>query len=162
MNKRASFVTFWCALSLSNFCLANIPIAPGGYSLNIEILETAFGLINTDNEHSPVLTPTTEIPLVPHQSYGWVIRIRTLNPTVKWREEFTLPEKPNTWGEPDDSASYSLSTDGLTSITEAEVSTKQGEISHAWQVAPGDPQGRYVIRVFIDGVIAKIFEFNVR
>ncbi|SFN66513.1 hypothetical protein SAMN05660284_02008 [Formivibrio citricus] len=88
--------------------------------------------------------------------------LRTDKPKIKWREEFTLPAKPDTWGNPEPLGTRSVSTDGRVSITEREVSPERGIIFNSWAVAPGDPKGRYVIRVFIEGVLASVFEFDVQ
>lgn len=158
----ALLTIIFVALSISNYSFASMSVTPGNISTNYEILEAAFGLVKADDDGGhPILTPTTEVPLVPYQGYGWVIRLRTPRQTVKWREEFTLPAKPTTWGESDNLNTQSVSENGLTSNIEREVSSRQGEISHAWQVAPGDPPGKYVIRIYIDGVLAKTFEFRV-
>jgi hypothetical protein len=47
-------------------------------------------------------------------------------------------------------------------VTEREVAPDQGLIFNTWSVAAGDPAGKYVIRVFVEGALAKTFEFEVR
>jgi hypothetical protein len=42
-----------------------------------------------------------------------------------------------------------------------QVDASRGVIGHAWSVAPGDPAGRYVIRVFVEGRLAATFRFDV-
>ena len=131
---------------------------PSGY----EVLRTEFGLFNNKvTSGQPTFVPTTVVPLTPTQGYGWVIQLRTAKPKIKWREEFTLPATPKSWGGPEPLGTRSMSTDGRTSVTEREVSPDQGLIFNSWTVARGDPRGRYVIRVFIEGTLAKVFEFDV-
>ena len=55
----------------------------------------------------------------------------------------------------------SISEDRRVSITEREVEPDGGVIFNMWVIAPGDPAGRYVIRVIIDGAVERVFEFDV-
>ena len=121
-----------------------------------------FGLFNLADSSKPGFVPTASVPLIPNQPYGWIIRLRTDKAKVKWREEFTLPVKPATWGTAEELGTRSVSEDGRTSVTEREVAPDQGLIFNTWSVAAGDPAGKYVIRVFVEGALAKTFEFEVR
>ena len=161
MNQLISLLIF-CAVSLSGTAFASIPKQPVGVVTSPEVIRADFGLFNPPNSGKPLFVPAKIVPFIPNQGYGWVILLRTDKPKIKWREEFTLPEKPNTWGDPETTGSRSVSTDGLVSTTEREVSTDRGVISNAWAVAPGDPKGRYVIRVFIEDSLARVFEFDVQ
>jgi hypothetical protein len=127
-----------------------------------EVIRAEFGIFNGENSGKPAFVPATEVPLTPNQGYGWVMLLRTVKTKIKWREEFTLPVKPKTWGDSESLGTRAVSTDGRTSVTEREVSTDRGVIFNAWAVVPGDPEGRYVIRVFVEGSLAKVFEFDVR
>lgn len=127
-----------------------------------EVIRAEFGVFNQGNSGKPVFVPATVVPLTPNQGYGWVMFLRTAKKRIKWREEFILPAKPNTWGDPEPLGTRSVSTDGRISVTEREVLPDQGVIFNTWAVAPGDPKGRYVIRVFVEGSLAKIFEFDVK
>ena len=126
-----------------------------------EVIRAEFGIFNQANSGKPAFVPATVVPFTPNQGYGWIMLLRTTKPKIKWREEFTLPVKPNTWGDPEPLGTRSVSTDGRTSVTEREVSPDRGLIFNTWAVAPGDPRGRYVIRVFVEGSLAKVFEFDV-
>ncbi|WP_143086027.1 hypothetical protein [Formivibrio citricus] len=128
----------------------------------VEVVSADFGLFNSAESGNPPFEPAKVVPLTPNQGYGWVMLLRTDKPKIKWREEFTLPAKPDTWGNPEPLGTRSVSTDGRVSITEREVSPERGIIFNSWAVAPGDPKGRYVIRVFIEGVLASVFEFDVQ
>lgn len=132
-----------------------------GAHIDYEVIRAEFGILGQENSGKPGLVPATVVPLKPNQGYGWVIFLRTAKKKITWREEFTLPAKPGTWGDPEPLGTRSVSSDGRTSVTEREVSPEQGAIFNAWTVAPGDPKGRYVIRVFIEGSLAKVFEFDV-
>lgn len=119
-----------------------------------------FGLFNLSDPSNLRFVPSTSVPLWPGQSYGWIIRVRTEKAKIKSGEEFTLPAKPQTWGVNEPVGTRSVSEDGRTSVIEREVSADQGLILNTWFVAPGDPKGRYSIRVFIEGYLAKTFEFQ--
>jgi hypothetical protein len=129
---------------------------------SVEVLRAAFGLFSPAGSSQPPFVATNRVPLVVDQAYGWVIVIKTSAKTVRWREEFTLPAAPATWGGPDPSATRSMSDDARTTITEREVSAQDGVILHAWSVAAGDPAGTYRMRVSIDGRLVRTFEFQVR
>ena len=149
-----------------------ISVSPGAISAPPELSKNAaastivmsgeFGLFNLSDPSKPSFVPSASVPLVPDQAYGWIIRVRTDKAKIKWREEFTLPVKPMTWGVAEPVGTRSVSNDGRTSVTEREVSPDRGLIFNFWSVAPGDPKGRYIIRVFIDGSLAKAFEFEVK
>ena len=130
-------------------------------SAGTQVISGQFGLFNPDDP-AHGFTPSNVGPLVENQTYGWVIRLRTNKPTVKWREEFVLPEKPDTWGGAQPFGKHSISPNGRVSITEREVTPEKGMIFNAWTVAPGDPQGKYIIRVFVEGALVKTFRFDVQ
>lgn len=127
-----------------------------------EVIQADFGLFYPPESGKPQFVPAKVVPLIPNQGYGWVMLLRTDKPKIKWREEFTLPEKPDTWGDPESLGTRSVSIDGRVSITEREVSSDRGIISNFWAVVPGDPAGRYIIRVFVDDALAGVFGFDVQ
>lgn len=161
MNKLILLLVF-CTVSLGGAAFAVPSNQPVGVVTAPEVIRAGFGLFNPPNSGKPIFVPAKVVPLIPNQGYGWVILLRTDKHKIKWREEFTLPAKPNTWGAPESVGSRSVSTDGRVSTTEREVSPDQGMIFNTWAVAPGDPKGRYVIRVFIEGSLAAVFEFDVQ
>src|SRR5262245_19526442 len=128
----------------------------------IEIVRSEFGRFDISQSGEPVFVPATTIPLKAGQGYGWVMLLNTRKAKVKWREEFTLPEAPEAWdGEVEPNSVRSISEDRRVAVTVQEVEPSEGVILHSWAVAPGDPTGRYVIRVIVDGSIEEVFEFDV-
>ncbi len=125
----------------------------------VEIIASEFGLFNLDSSTKPFV-PSRQVKLDTNASYGWIIQLDTDKTGITWREEFTLPVKPETWG--DLQKGQSISKDGKTSIIERTAAPEQGMIFNVWQVAPGDPVGRYMIKVFIEGKPAGTFEFDVQ
>ena len=127
-----------------------------------QVLRAEFGLFNLSQSGKPPFVPAKVVPLKPNQSYGWLIQLRTDKPKIRWKEEFTLPAKPNTWGDPEPIGARTVSSDGRVSVTEREVAPDRGTIFNVWTVAPGDPKGRYRIRVYVEGSLAQEFEFDVQ
>jgi hypothetical protein len=127
-----------------------------------EILRAEFGLFNPPESGDPLFVPTNTVPLVEHQGYGWVINLRTNKSRVRWREEFTLPAAPVTWSAGDIPGDQKISPDRKVSVIDREVEPENGMIYNSWSVAPGDPKGRYVIRVIIEDTLERVFVFEVK
>ena len=137
--------------------------SPGSKNTPSESLQVAraeFGLFHVDESGKTTFVPSKKVPLSVNQGYGWIVTLKTTQAKVKWREEFTLPAAPTTWG---DSAkgSHTVSPDRKVSITEREVAPEHGVIFNSWAVEAGDPKGRYVIRVTIEKASPIVFEFDV-
>lgn len=128
----------------------------------IEIVSAEFGLFNPPESEKPFFIPTRSVPFIENQEFGWIIMIKTNKSKVKWREEFTLPSPPESWGEGEAQGINTISYDRKTSVTERYEKLDHGLISNVWTLAPGDPKGHYVIRVIIDGMVERTFEFNVQ
>ena len=130
-------------------------------TFTVEVVDAAFGVIHPHGSGQPSFVPTSVVPLVVDQDYGWIITIRSDAQTVRWREEFTLPAVPATWGAPETLGTRAISDDGRTVITEREVRPEHGAIFNSWSVAEGDPKGMHRIRASIHGRPAATFEFKV-
>ncbi len=128
-----------------------------------KVVSSAFGIVTSFNYNQiPIIVPSKEIPLISGQSYGWIIELKTNKPNIKWREEFTLPVKPSTWGDEPTIGSRIITNNGKTSLIEQETYGTNGIIFHSWSVAKGDPKGIYAIRVFSENKLIGSFEFNVK
>ena len=159
MNKNFSYLSVL-------FCLFFVPAVWGKIPQDrvvptIEIDRAEFGIFNPPESGKPFFIPTKSVPFIENQGYGWLIVLKTNKLKVRWREEFTLPSSPKTWGE-DETQGLTLSHDRKTSVLEREEKLDRGMIFNVWTVAPGDPQGRYVICVIIDGMVERTFEFDVQ
>lgn len=160
-----TFLSYAIALGLLTFspaALSALPQKPGNSIGTSTIIRAEFGLFNVSPQGKQTFVPATVVPMAPGQAYGWIIQLHTDKEKIRWLEEFTLPTQPSTWGENDPQVTRSVSNNGRTSITEREVAPDQSLIYHSWAVAPGDPKGKYTIRVFIEGSLAKKFEFEVK
>jgi hypothetical protein len=105
--------------------------------------------------------PTTKVPLKDGQSFGWVIQLDTQRDLIKWREELRMPAAPKTWQADDKSGKHTVSADRKTSILEREARIENGLIYNFWQISPGDPKGRYTMRVMLEGMLVSTFDFDV-
>jgi hypothetical protein len=144
------------ALSLSLFTFN----AHAASDAPLKVVSAEFGLFDFSDPDNPTYEPADTVPLVPGQAFGWVIQLDTDKETVKWREEFTVPAKPATWGDLDET--NTMSADGRTLTTVKTDTLNDGAIFNAWEIAPGDPAGKYVMRVFVEGELVSTFEFDVQ
>ena len=64
----------------------------------VQIEQAAFGVFTVTADGRVDSKPTKTVPLTPNEEFGWVIGVTTTKPTVRWREEFTVPTPPETWG----------------------------------------------------------------
>jgi len=160
MTRLASLLVFLC-VSWTGTAFALVEETPA--SPDLEVIRADFGRFDTTPSGSWILTTSTSVPLKVGQHYGWSILLKTSKPAVKWREEFTLPSAPATWGGGDaPDPRRTVSSDRKTSVLEVEAVPERDTIDHMWEVVPGDPEGHYVIRVTIDGANEQVFEFDVR
>jgi hypothetical protein len=144
----------------------NAPVAMATTELKIisedvQIVRAEFGLFKRTKSESLSFVPAKTVPLVEGQEYGWMIVLKTKKPMIKWREEFTLPYAPASWGNDEEQELHSVSKDGKLSVMEREVSPDDGLIFNSWSVLAGDPQGHHKIRVLINNRYERFFEFDV-
>ncbi|MDO9430084.1 MAG: hypothetical protein Q7T84_02160 [Phenylobacterium sp.] len=150
--KPLLFLSLACALLSPVAALAQA--APA----ETEILHATSGVFGQSDDS---FRPTRDVSLAQRDAYGWIIQVRTDKPVIRWREEFTLPARASNWGVDGDSQ-ITVADDGRTSVTEREVEAGTGWIANAWAVADGDPKGRYVMRVTVDGGPSREFQFDVQ
>lgn len=164
MKKITSFFYVFIVLTLSlcSVAFAQTPAPPDATVANPAVIRAEFGLFNRPDSGKPNFVQTRLVPRVINQGYGWVIVLRDPHSKVKFREEFTLPSRSHTFGEHEFIGSQTVSKDGRVSVIEKEATPEQGLIYKAWTVSPGDPRGKYLIRVFVDDALAGVFEFDVR
>jgi hypothetical protein len=154
-------------LSLALFPVVLCPVSHGSARApvprcdEVAVVGAEFGLLDLSDSDGPQVQPSTKIPLKEGQGYGWVIQLETRKLKVKWREELLLPAAPQTWGDGEKQGEHTISPDRKLCVTEQEVVVDRGLVFNAWEVAPGDPRGRYIIRVFVNDRLVRIFEFDV-
>jgi hypothetical protein len=132
--------------------------------LAVEVEQAVFGVLTTDAFGRPKFHPTRWVPYTPGRGqFGWMVMVRTQRPTLRWREELTLPDAPATWGgdaPQGRGARRTISPDRRTATTEAESPAPM--LMQLWQVAPGDPKGAHTIRVSIEGAAPIQFDFEIQ
>ncbi|MFM2344843.1 MAG: hypothetical protein RLZZ210_1455 [Pseudomonadota bacterium] len=150
------------SFSTSSFSLTSNQNLTNQVVNNNKVISSTFGIATSFTPTGmPIIVPTNTIPLIPNQMYGWIILLNNTNSHIKWQEEFTLPEKPKTWGEVP-LGSRIITNNGKTSIMQHEVRNENNTIHNVWAVAKGDPKGKYTIRVFADESLVGKFEFEVK
>lgn len=122
------------------------------------VVDCVFGVMKDHADaDGPGLVPASKVPLTPGVSYGWVIKVATDEPVVRWREEFTLPSAPDYWP-----SGVSVSADRRTSTTVRETYVVDETIQNFWTVVDGDPAGMYVIHITLEGGEEVTFRFDVK
>lgn len=121
-----------------------------------KVLKAEFGVVVPGG-----FQPTTKVPFRDGQSFGWVIQLDTKRDLIRWREELRLPSAPQTWQADEKSGKHTVSADRRTSTLEREARIENGLIYNFWQVSPGDPKGRYTLRLMLEGMLVSTFEFDV-
>lgn len=120
------------------------------------VLKAEFGIVTRDG-----FRPSTKVPLKEGQGFGWLIQLETPRDKIRWREEIRLPAPPQTWDAGEGNGKHTLSADRRTSILERETPLYDGFIYNMWQISPGDPRGRYTMRVMVEDLLVSTFEFDV-
>ncbi len=129
-----------------------INVAPD-LTVNISL----FGTWQSDDKSGETFTQTGRVPLIKGQSYGWFLALNTSRGTVTFREEFRLPDAPETW---DAAETDLISEERQMMITEEEVQPdKDNVIGHSWSVAEGDPEGLYIMNIFVEDEPVETFIF---
>jgi hypothetical protein len=122
--------------------------------------EAKFGIMYKGADDKWQFKETDRIPNKVGTPYRWYIHLRTDKNKVTWKEEFILPAPAVVWGG-EEKKEFQVSSDRKVSIKEMTVSPKDGWISHGWSVAEGDPSGKYVMKIYVEGQFVKEFVFFV-
>lgn len=156
MKRLSLLLTVFCfALLADSVASAAVPLKIIPEALHV--VRAEFGLFNASG-----FVPSNRVPLVEGQTYGWRIVVKTNKTKVRWREEFTLPVAPATWGDAETNGLNSVSSDKRVSVMEREESPVDGVMVNSWAVAAGDPVGHHSMRVLIDNRYEHIFQFDVQ
>ncbi|HEX5391994.1 MAG TPA: hypothetical protein VFW68_01845 [Rhodocyclaceae bacterium] len=153
---------FAAMLFLPFTLLANAAVADSSEVEGVKILIADFGLFNPTGGGKSFFTPSRTVPYAVGQNFGWTMLLRTNKPKIKLREELVLPEKPDTWGDPPPNGARTISEDGRVAITEQEVTPTRSMILNVWGIAPGDPKGRHLVKITVEGKLLRTFEFTVQ
>lgn len=127
---------------------------------DLVLTSAEFGLVEQAADGTVQIKPVDKIPLVPGQTYGWRLKLRTKREVVALREEVQLPVAPKTWNSAIPEAEFRVSPDGRTGVTMADATLTDGTLMNAWKVAEGDPLGEYSIKIYLDGKLVRTFKFE--
>jgi hypothetical protein len=126
---------------------------------DIKMDKSELGFLYLSEDGSIFFCENQIIPLKENTFFGWRVHLITNKEKVTWKEVFILPGSPSIWG-------YMKGTEvdpqGKVATTEKTVSPQNGWIGHGWFAAPGDPPGNYKIEIYIEGVLAKTFTFEMK
>jgi hypothetical protein len=142
-------------------CTREATVSALDSQLEFRVVRAEFGLFHMKPDGRAEFTPSNTVPLRQDQSYGWVASLQSPKPTIRWKEEFSLPAAPKVWGE-QSGASQAISSDRRISTIERVVAPKNGLILNAWSVAAGDPPGDYTIRLTVEDQPPITFRFVVQ
>lgn len=134
----------------------------GTSSDNIHILDSGFGIFWTDTDGELQFMKADVIPFYVGQEYGWMITYEPKLARSVWREELILPEPPMVWGGAVGDPSIHISSDGRVFVRKFETSGDEGEVYGTFEIAEGDPVGKYIINVYLGEKQIKTFEFFIK
>ena len=122
-------------------------------SIAADVVESRFGVVLPTDQGNQ-FRPTRFVLLVPGTTFGWGIKLADRKGKVSWAEEYSLPAPPASVG-------GARQSDPTLVRREGREELDQGWLSKYWTLDGGDPPGRHIIDVFIDGERAHTFEFDV-
>lgn len=111
--------------------------------------EVGFGrFVFVQGQELPRFIPTDQATMIPGESYGWRLRLRTTKATVVFREHVILPSPARSWGVTSDTV---VAGDRASAVTTSRVAVpSHGILDHIWTFAEGDPRGLYRFDVAVE------------
>lgn len=142
-----------------NFSPAPSSIIP---AQDVFVTESFFEITSQAPDGEWYSEKTDRVPNEPGTQYGWSIHLHTDKAEVTWKEELILPAPAIILGGNEERTdSFWVDGDKRIAIIKKTVAPDIGWIRHGWEVAEGDPSGRYRIKVYVDGRFVKEFVFFV-
>lgn len=158
--RRLRHVAFCLSLSWWASCAA---AADDG----VDILSSQFGVFDDSTPGELSFLPTTVVPRVVGQRYGWIIEVKTAKRSLSVREEYVIPLPAAKDDGKNKEADEFL--DGFRQPPQRrnQVSQRQlvpvgGQIYGEWFVGQNEPAGHRRLQVFVEGRPAATFEYDVR
>jgi hypothetical protein len=96
---------------------------------------------------SLAFVPASQVPLVPGERFGWVVRFDTSRDALKLTEIFRLPEPINITG---DSSKTTISDDGKTATTPRDFDRVWDWTYNYWAFDATDPAGKHSFEVLLE------------
>lgn len=123
-------------------------------------LDAVFGLFKlASNNDALDFKASSTVPRTIDQNYGWILKLNRKSGKVRVLERMTLPEAPTTWGT--GGQPHGMSADRRTLSLDVTLTVHDGTVAKSWDVVKGDPPGRYLISVYVEGSAPVQFEFEV-
>jgi hypothetical protein len=129
--------------------IASIRIAP-----DLVVERPVFGVLVAGDDGVERFEPSSRVPLTQGQAYGWVMKLHTNRPSVRWRERLQIPDRA-----PNRSARAKNPRTPAAARREQTLEA-DGLIGHFWRVGPGDPGGSYAIEVYVEEALVQQFVFT--
>jgi hypothetical protein len=137
-----------------------VATSPQSDAQPIIVNKAEFGVQRVDPQGKTTFIPTFRVPLQEGNKYGWQIQLKNYKGAVTWREVLRLPKRPESWSV-DTGQDMTISPDGKEAVTKRTQNTTDGVIKNFWKIAPGDPDGKHKIQVYIDDRLIAVFEFEI-
>ncbi|GAB4361377.1 MAG: hypothetical protein Kow00114_15880 [Kiloniellaceae bacterium] len=150
------------ATAMAGALACSLPAGATGPAYTVEVAEFVVSVSDGEgNERSAV---ANVVPFLPERAcFGWRLRLAGAPAVVRVREVLQLPEAPAFWsGEDDAYSTHTFSADRTTAITEEYKAPRDGWLESSWCIVEGDPAGPHSIDVYIDGSLARHFDFEVK
>ncbi len=120
-----------------------------------------FGYLKNTPSGNEDFVATETLPAEEGINYGWIAEMETTRPSVRWQERLSLPSPEEDWGDAEDDEDVVISQDGRTALSAGNEVINAGRVQHMyWILGAGDPTGRYVMDVAIEGHPVAHFEFH--
>ena len=112
---------------------------------DLVVAKANFGVFAADSFGNPTFEPAVVVPRGSDREFGWVLRLRTSRPLVRWREEIDLVSGPG------------VNPQEKIGQENGEDAAAGGLLISRWNAA-ADP-GRYRLRVYLEDVLVLTQEF---
>lgn len=126
---------------------------------SLEIVDAEFGIF--DASHPPEIRFLQTLT-VPHRvglRYGWIIDLNTRQRSVSVREEYLLPSAVKG---SEANGVLVIPMERRNQVSQRQLVPQEGRIIGEWEIGPGEPPGRRHLQVFVEGVLAADFEYEVK
>ena len=136
----------------------------------VDIVSSQFGIFDASTPGELSFEPTTVIPRVMGQRYGWIIELKTSKRNVSVREEYllALPAKGaasanNTEAEKDEYLDgFRQAPQRRNQVSQRQLAPVDGQIYGEWFVGKNEPAGHRRLQVFVEGKLAATFEYDMK
>ena len=130
----------------------------------VEVLSAEFGTFDASNPKEIVFEPTSAVPHRVGQRYGWIIEVRTTQPSLSVREEYVMPKPVQVEKPPDDPISEVLNeaSQRRNQVSQRQLVPVDRKIYGEWEIGASEPAGHRNLRVIIEGQEAASFEYDVK